>query len=122
MKLWATVNEPYFEAWLSHYDGAWPPGGRNLGEAVAALHHLLLGHGLAVTAARAAAPGAIDVTLAHRGRILTFMRSLQVDGGAPLELNLRVGRIAHTSLGFSAVLLLGIAGIAALQLRRKTTY
>ncbi len=65
VKLWATVNEPYFEAWLSHYDGAWPPGGRNLGEAVAALHHLLLGHGLAVTAARAAAPGAIDVGIVN---------------------------------------------------------
>ena len=65
------------------------------------------------------APGAIDVTLAERGRVVTFTRSLQVDGGAPLELNLKVGRIARTSLGFSAFLLLAAAGIAALHASRS---
>jgi hypothetical protein len=65
------------------------------------------------------APGAIDVTLAERGRVLTFTRSLQVDGGAPLDLNLKVGRIARTSLGFSALLLLATAGIAAFHFTRK---
>ena len=61
------------------------------------------------------APGAIDVTLAERGRVLTFTRSLQVDGDAPLELKLKVSRIAYTSLGFSVFLLLATAGIAAFQ-------
>jgi hypothetical protein len=64
------------------------------------------------------APGAIDVTLPERGRVLTFTRSLQVDGGAPLQLSLAVGKIARTSLGFSVLLLLAIAGLAALQGRR----
>ncbi|MES2697541.1 MAG: hypothetical protein V4773_29015, partial [Verrucomicrobiota bacterium] len=32
------------------------------------------------------APGAIDVTMPERGSVVTFTRSLQVDGGAPLEL------------------------------------
>jgi hypothetical protein len=65
------------------------------------------------------APGAIDVTLPERGRVLTFTRSLQVDGGAPLQLSLAVGKIARTSLGFSALLLLAIAGLAALTLMRN---
>jgi beta-glucosidase len=65
VELWATVNEPYFEAWLSHYDGSWPPGGRDLGEAVSALHHLLLGHGLAVGACRAASPRPIRIGLVN---------------------------------------------------------
>ena len=65
------------------------------------------------------APGAIDVTMAERGRVLTFTRSLQVDGGAPLGLKLAVSRIARTSLAFSIFLLLAVAGIAALQFTRK---
>jgi len=64
------------------------------------------------------APGALDVTLAERGRVLTFARSLQVDGGAPLELKLKVGRISRTSLGFSLLLLLATAGIATFQFSR----
>jgi hypothetical protein len=44
------------------------------------------------------APGAIDVTLPERGRVLTFTRSLQVDGGAPLDLSLSVEKIGRTNL------------------------
>ena len=91
VKLWATVNEPYFEALLSHYDGSWPPGGRDLGEAVAALHHLLLGHGLAVTAARSAAPRAIDIGLvnSYSPNVPASERQLDIDAAARAD--------AHTS-------------------------
>ncbi len=65
------------------------------------------------------APGAIDVTLAERGRVLTFSRSLQVDGSAPLELKLRVAPTARTSLVFSAFLLLVTAGVVAIQFPRR---
>jgi len=68
--------------------------------------------------AAAPAPGAIDVTLPERGRVLTFARSLQVDGNAPLELRLTVGRIAYTSLRYSLFLLMAIAVIAAIPLAR----
>jgi hypothetical protein len=64
-------------------------------------------------------PGAIDVTMAERGRVFTFTRRLQVDGSAPLELKLEIGRIARTSLGFSAFLLLATAGIATFCFTRK---
>jgi hypothetical protein len=65
------------------------------------------------------APGTIDVTVPERGRVLTFTRSLQVDGGAPLELNLAVGRTAHTRLGFILFIMLGIAAISVIPVARR---
>src|SRR6185436_11394700 len=62
-------------------------------------------------------PGAIDVTLPERGRVMTFTRSLQVDGGAPLELKLDVEKIARTNFWVNALLLIVVAGIAAMGLR-----
>jgi hypothetical protein len=50
--------------------------------------------------------------------VFTFARSLQVDGGAPLELRLTIGRIAYTSVRYSLLLLLAIAVIAAVPLAR----
>jgi hypothetical protein len=64
------------------------------------------------------APGAIDVTLPEPGRVLTFTRSLQVDGEAPLGLRLFIGRIRYASLGYSLAALLAVAAIAALSSRR----
>ncbi len=65
------------------------------------------------------APGAIDVTLPPRGSVLTFARALQVDGAAPLELTLAV-RPAPPGGWWAGVIALGaIAGLAALELRRK---
>ncbi|MBO0731256.1 MAG: family 1 glycosylhydrolase [Acidimicrobiaceae bacterium] len=55
--LWTTINEPWCSAWLGYGSGTHAPGRHDLGAAAAANHHLLLGHGLAVDALRAAAPG-----------------------------------------------------------------
>jgi beta-glucosidase len=52
---WVTVNEPLCVAWIGHLEGRMAPGERDLGRAVRAGHHALLGHGLAVAAIRAAA-------------------------------------------------------------------
>jgi hypothetical protein len=65
------------------------------------------------------APGAIDVTLPERGQVLTFTRSLHVDGSAPLELTLDVEKIARTNLSLSALLVLSVAGISALEFSRR---
>jgi hypothetical protein len=65
-------------------------------------------------------PGAIDVTLTENGRVLTFIRSLQVDGSAPLELKLEVGKLEFASLRFTLLLLAVLAGIAAIPLVRGT--
>ncbi|MFI9646420.1 GH1 family beta-glucosidase [Streptomyces sp. NPDC052040] len=55
---WATLNEPSCSAWIGHLEGKMAPGTTDLTAAVRASYHLLLGHGLAVRAVRAAAPNA----------------------------------------------------------------
>ena len=55
---WITLNEPWCSAFLGYASGIHAPG-RALGSRAAhAAHHLLLGHGLALEALRAAAPEA----------------------------------------------------------------
>jgi beta-glucosidase len=49
---WATVNEPWCASMLGYAAGVHAPGRVDAGAAVAAAHHLLLGHGLAVAALR----------------------------------------------------------------------
>jgi hypothetical protein len=61
------------------------------------------------------APGAIDVTLPERGQVLTFTRSVQVDGGAPLELTLEIGKRACTNFLLVALLLIAVAAIALIE-------
>lgn len=48
--LWSTLNEPWCSAFLGYHCGRHAPGRREPGAALAAVHHLLLGHGLAVQA------------------------------------------------------------------------
>jgi beta-glucosidase len=61
---WITLNEPWCSSILGYASGIHAPG-RKLGTAAApAVHHLLLGHGLATEAVRAASPDArVGVTL-----------------------------------------------------------
>lgn len=54
---WTTLNEPLCSAWIGHLEGRMAPGLADLTAAVRASYHLLLGHGLATQAIRAAAPG-----------------------------------------------------------------
>ncbi|MEM9796619.1 MAG: GH1 family beta-glucosidase [Pseudomonadota bacterium] len=49
----APVNEPWCVAWLSHYHGEHAPGLSSLRDGTRAMHHVGLGHGLAVQALRA---------------------------------------------------------------------
>ncbi len=53
-----TVNEPFCSAYLGYASGVHAPGRTDGAAALAAVHHLNLGHGRAVAAVRAAAPGA----------------------------------------------------------------
>jgi beta-glucosidase len=50
--LWITLNEPWVAAWMGYGTGLHAPGRSDIGLALAATHHLLLGHGLAVGALR----------------------------------------------------------------------
>ena len=51
---WITLNEPYCTAFVGYAVGRHAPGAREGRGALAAAHHLLVGHGLAVRALRAA--------------------------------------------------------------------
>ncbi|MFF9124027.1 GH1 family beta-glucosidase [Streptomyces sp. NPDC014889] len=55
---WTTLNEPLCSAWIGHLEGKMAPGLTDLTAAVRASYHLLLGHGLAAQAIRAATSGA----------------------------------------------------------------
>lgn len=50
--LWITLNEPWVAAWMGYGTGRHAPGRSEIGLALAATHHLLLGHGLAIQALR----------------------------------------------------------------------
>ncbi|WP_168200569.1 GH1 family beta-glucosidase [Allokutzneria sp. NRRL B-24872] len=53
---WTTLNEPFCSAYLGYFSGVHAPGETDAAQALRALHHLLLGHGLATQAMRAQAP------------------------------------------------------------------
>ena len=61
---WITLNEPWCSAWLGYGSGHHAPGRRDIGLAAAAHHHLLLAHGAAVQAIRAAvADASVGISL-----------------------------------------------------------
>jgi len=61
---WITLNEPWCSSFLGYASGEHAPGKRIGSGASHAAHHLLLGHGRAVTAIREARPAAnVGVTL-----------------------------------------------------------
>jgi beta-glucosidase len=53
---WATLNEPWCSAFLGYGSGVFAPGIQDPRAAIAAVHHLLLAHGLAMPEIRAKAP------------------------------------------------------------------
>ncbi len=60
---WRTINEPWCSSMLGYAAGIHAPGVRSPVAAVAAAHHLLLGHGLAVSALRSVLPAEAEVGL-----------------------------------------------------------
>lgn len=65
---WTTLNEPWCSAFLGHGNGHHAPGLSNPRYATQAMHHLLLGHGLAIDALRASDPQARRGIVANIGR------------------------------------------------------
>ena len=53
---WTTLNEPWCSAFLGYATGHHAPGRHDEAASIRATHHLLLGHGLAVSAMRAVQP------------------------------------------------------------------
>ncbi|MFF8926900.1 GH1 family beta-glucosidase [Streptomyces longwoodensis] len=65
VQYWTTLNEPWCSSFLGYAEGVHAPGRRDMNDALAAAHHLLLGHGLAAARLREAARGpmTLGVTL-----------------------------------------------------------
>ena len=63
VRRWSTVNEPWCASMLGYAGGVHAPGRSDPGAAVAASHHLLLGHGLAVDALRTVLAGDAEVAI-----------------------------------------------------------
>jgi beta-glucosidase len=61
--VWITHNEPHVVAFLGHAHGLKAPGIRDWPTALRVSHHLLLSHGLAVQALRAAGAAEVGITL-----------------------------------------------------------
>src|SRR5262245_57735628 len=61
---WTTLNEPWCSAFVGYGSGEHAPGRQEAAASVRAVHHLLLGHGLAVDVIRAGRPDAqVGITL-----------------------------------------------------------
>jgi beta-glucosidase len=60
---WTTLNEPWCSAMLGYVEGVQAPGRRDFTAGIHAVHHLLLGHGLAAARLRAAATRPIDLAI-----------------------------------------------------------
>ena len=65
VRLWLTINEPWVEAFFGYGDRIFAPALGEIGHAITASHHLLLGHGLATRAvvATASAPAQVGLAL-----------------------------------------------------------
>jgi beta-glucosidase len=61
VKIWTTLNEPWCSAMLGYAYGKQAPGRENFADGISAVHHLLLGHGLAAERLRAAATTPIEL-------------------------------------------------------------
>jgi beta-glucosidase len=60
---WTTLNEPWCSAYLGYASGRHAPGRQEPDAAFAAVHHLLLGHGLAARALKDAGARTVSITL-----------------------------------------------------------
>ncbi|HEX7001815.1 MAG TPA: GH1 family beta-glucosidase [Trueperaceae bacterium] len=76
---YATLNEPWCSAFLGHGTGEHAPGERDPDRAQAAVHNLLLGHGLAMERLRAEAPRSA------LGIVLNFTPAYPADPEEPAD-------------------------------------
>jgi beta-glucosidase len=64
IRYWTTLNEPWCSAFLGYANGNHAPGRTEPAAALAAAHHLMLGHGLAIQAMRSQDAGStLGITL-----------------------------------------------------------
>ena len=86
VRTWMTLNEPYVSASRGHVSGHHAPGLRDASAGLAAAHHLLLGHGLAVQRIRSVAPQA------EAGIVLNFT---PVEPATPSPADTELAAVTH---------------------------
>ena len=91
VRLWCTLNEPWCSAFLGYGIGVHAPGRRDHAAALAATHHLLLAHGLAVRALRAAGP--VPVSLAVNAGTVRAVSTDPADADAARRIDGLLNRI-----------------------------
>ncbi|WKB55041.1 GH1 family beta-glucosidase [Eleftheria terrae] len=82
---WCTLNEPWCSAYLGHANGHHAPGLKNVRYGVEAMHHLLLGHGVATRALRSNDSAPVG--------IVTNVNAVRADSQRPEDL--QAARLAH---------------------------
>jgi beta-glucosidase len=82
---WVTLNEPWVVAHVGYRDGRHAPGVADPAKAVAANHHLLLAHGRAVRALRAASPSPAQIGITLNLDVARPVSPAAADMAAELE-------------------------------------
>jgi beta-glucosidase len=77
--LWTTLNEPWCSAFLGYGSGVHAPGRTEPAAALAAAHHLLLGHGLAAQALRAHLPATAQLSITLNVHAVRAARETEAD-------------------------------------------
>ena len=85
---WITLNEPWVVAHVGYRDGRHAPGETDPAKAVAANHHLLLAHGRAVRALRAASPSPAQIGITLNFDVARPVSPAAADMAAELEARL----------------------------------
>ncbi|MGV8859062.1 GH1 family beta-glucosidase [Rhodoglobus sp.] len=93
---WTTLNEPWCSAYLGYGSGAHAPGRMDGADALAAVHHLNLAHGLAVPRIRAAATNSPEVSATLNFHVIR---------GGDAEATRRIDALANRA--FTSPMLLG---------------
>ena len=93
---WTTLNEPWCSAYLGYGSGAHAPGRTDGADALAAVHHLNVAHGLAVPRIRAAASNSPEVSATLNFHVIR---------GEDAEAKRRIDALANRA--FTSPILLG---------------
>ena len=89
---WTTLNEPWCAAYLGYAAGVHAPGRTEPAAALAAVHHLNLGHGLAGRAIRAELGDQAKISVTHN---LHVARPANPDSAADLEAVRRIDAVGN---------------------------
>jgi beta-glucosidase len=93
VQLWSTLNEPWCSAFLGYASGVHAPGRREPEAALRAVHHLLLGHGLAVGVLRDTLPAGHQASLVLNLHSIRGLTDSAADRGAVRRIDGLANRI-----------------------------